>query len=124
MAFRRFEDLRIYQLAEQLADNAWDIVKAWGYFEKETIGKQFVRAVDSIGANIAEGAGRGTPKENQRFIRISRGSLNEAKYWLERAHQRNLIGDKDKASIKERIDELGPGLNAYLKSFDKTKKNL
>jgi four helix bundle protein len=117
MAFRRFEDLRVFQLAEKLADEVWDIVKIWGYFEKDTVGKQFVKAADSIGANIAEGAGRGTPKENKRFIRISRGSLNETKYWLRRASRRNLIDDKQKRMLKQMIDELGPSLNAYLKSI-------
>jgi four helix bundle protein len=54
MAFQRFEDLRIYKLAERLADEIWDIVSTWNYFEKNTIGQQWVGAADSIGANIAE----------------------------------------------------------------------
>ena len=117
MAFRRFEDLRVFQLAEELADEVWDIVKLWGYFEKDTVGNQFVKAADSIGANIAEGAGRGTPKENKRFIRISKGSLNETKYWLRRANRRDLIDDKQTKILKQMIDELGPSLNAYLNSI-------
>jgi four helix bundle protein len=76
MAFRRFEDLRVFKLAEQLADEIWDIVSAWRYFEKNTVGQQWVDAADSVGANLAEGAGRGTPRDNRRFIRISRGSYN------------------------------------------------
>lgn len=72
MTFRRFEDLRVYQLAEKLADEIWDVVIGWEYFAKDTVGKQLVKSADSIGANIAEGAGRGTPKDNKRFIRISR----------------------------------------------------
>ena len=74
MTFRPFEDLRVFQLAERLADNVWDIVNSWAYFDKNTVGRQWVDAADSVGANIAEGAGRGTPKDNKRFIRISRGS--------------------------------------------------
>jgi len=91
MAFRRFEDLRVFQLAERLSDEIWDIVSTWDYFAKITVGKQLVSASDSIGANIAEGAGRGTPRENQRFIRISRGSFNETKYWLRRSSRRRLL---------------------------------
>ncbi|MGA8021052.1 MAG: four helix bundle protein [Desulfobacterales bacterium] len=69
-------------MAETLADEIWDIVTNWNYFEKDTIGKQLVKAADSIGANIAEGTGRGTPADNRKFIRIARGSLNETKYWV------------------------------------------
>ncbi len=43
MVFRRFEDLRVFQLAEKLADEIWDIVKDWEYFAKDTVGKQFVK---------------------------------------------------------------------------------
>ena len=41
-AFRRFEDLRVYQLAENLADEIWDIVVGWEYFAKVTVGKQML----------------------------------------------------------------------------------
>ncbi len=117
MAFLRFEDLRVFQLAEKLCDEIWSIVLPWRYFEKNTVGLQLVKAADSIGANIAEGAGRGTPKENKRFVRISRGSLNETKYWIRRAIRRSLINDEKGAFLREMIDELGPSLNAYLKSI-------
>ena len=121
MAFRPFEDLRVFQLAERLADEIWDIVSTWDYFAKTTVGKQFVGAADSIGANIAEGAGRGTPRENQRFIRISRGSFNETKYWLRRSRRRHLLNEKQTVNLNQLIDQIGPSLNAYLKSFNRVK---
>jgi hypothetical protein len=43
MAFLSFEDLRVFKLAEQLADEIWEIVGTWGYYEKDTVGKQMVR---------------------------------------------------------------------------------
>ena len=119
MAFRPFEDLRVFQLAEQLADEVWDIVNTWQYFEKITVGQQWVDAADSVGANIAEGAGRGSPNDNKRFIRISRGSLNETKYWLRRAIKRKLITAEQIAKLNQLIDKLGPSLNAYLNSIGK-----
>ena len=121
MAFLRFEDLRVFQLAEKLCDEIWFMTISWRYFEKNTVGWQLVKAADSIGANIAEGAGRGTPKDNKRFVRISRGSLNETKYWIRRATRRSLINDKQGAFLWEMIDELGPSLNAYLKSIGREK---
>lgn len=117
----RFEDLKVFQLAEKLADEVWNTVITWKYFEKDTVGKQQVEAADSIGANIAEGAGRGTHKDNKRFVRIARGSLNETKVWLRKAYQRKLIDDIQVDSFKILFDELGPSLNAYLKSIGSNK---
>jgi four helix bundle protein len=57
---RGFENLRVYQLAEEIADAIWPIVRNWDQFAKDTVGKQLVRSIDSVGANIAEGAGRGS----------------------------------------------------------------
>ena len=70
-----FENLQIYKLSERLADQLWKIVNRWDVFARDTVGKQLVKAGDSIGANIAEGTGRGTDPEMRRFIRIARGSL-------------------------------------------------
>jgi hypothetical protein len=54
-----FERLRVYKLSEDLTDKIWELVVSWNQFAKDTLGKQLVRAADSIGANIAEGVGRG-----------------------------------------------------------------
>lgn len=121
MVFCRFEELKVFQLAEQLADKVWDIVMSWKYFEKETVGKQLVQSADSIGANISEGAGRGTPKDNRRFIRIARGSFNETKFWLRRANKRDLLSKTQIEDLKKIIDDLGPCLNGYLKSIGRIK---
>ena len=120
MAFLPFEDLRVFQLAEQLADEIWDIVLTWKYFEKITLGQQWVDAADSVGANIAEGAGRGSINDNKRFVRIARGSFNETKYWLRRAKKRKLIDAGQVAKLNPLIDKLGPSLNAYLNSIGKS----
>lgn len=112
-----FEKLRVYRLSEKLADELWRIVTRWDYFNRDTVGKQLVRAGDSIGANIAEGAGRGRFLDNQRFVRIARGSLNETKHWLRRAHKRGLLTSMQTGILKPMIDELAPMLNAYLKSI-------
>ncbi len=80
-----FENLQIYQLSEKLADQVWRVVIRWERMSRDTLGKQLVRAVDSVGANIAEGSGRGSEAELRRFLRISRGSLYETRHWLRRA---------------------------------------
>ena len=87
MARTNFEKLRVYQLSEQLADQVWEIVLGWNFFARITVGKQLVSAVDSVGVNLSEGAGRGRFLDNKRFVRIARGSLNETEHWLPKSLQ-------------------------------------
>ncbi len=119
MASRSFEELRVYQMSEDLSDRIWQVVIKWNSLAKDTIGKQIVRSADSIGANIAEGYGRGSYQDNRRFIRIARGSLYETRHWLRRAFRRQLLTELQITAIKQIVDSLGPQLNAYLKSIGK-----
>ena len=117
MARSNFENLEVYRLAEKLADEVWEIVEKWAPLAQDTVGKQLIRAADSIGANLAEGVGRGTYQDNRRFVRVARGSLNEAKHWLRRAYRRKLLTEETVASLKGILHELPPRLNAYLRSI-------
>jgi four helix bundle protein len=115
-----FENLRIYQLSEKLADRVWESVSRWDGFAKDTVGKQLVRAADSIGANIAEGSGRGSSQDYRRYLRISRGSLYETLHWLRRAYIRKLLTAKQTSELRSIISELSPTLNAYLRSVSRS----
>ena len=115
-----FEKLEVYQLAVKIAEIVWKMVNGWKHFEKNTLGNQLVDAADSIGANIAEGYGRGSFQDNKRFVRIARGSLNETKHWLKLSYQRQLMREDSVNQLKPLMDELAPRLNAYLNSIGKT----
>jgi len=117
MAKSDFENLKVYQLSENLADEVWDVVLRWDRFARDTVGCQIVRAADSIGANIAEGSGRGSFQDNRRFIRIARGSLKETQHFLRRAYKRKLLDDNQVHRIRPLVDNLAPMLNAYLRSI-------
>src|SRR5712671_3318868 len=112
-----FERLEVYQLSERLADSIWDMALSWDTFARDTVGKQVVRAADSIGANIAEGYGRGSGADNRRFVRTARGSLNETQHWLRRAYRRKLMTKAQVNLLKPLVEALGTRLNAYLKSI-------
>jgi four helix bundle protein len=120
VARANFERLKVYQMAETLADSIWTIVRKWDYFARDTVGKQLVRAADSVGANIAEGTGRGSFKDNRRFVRTARGSLYETTHWLRRAFNRDLLTAEQVARLKPVMENLSPMLNGYLKSIGKT----
>ena len=114
-----FENLRVYNLSEQLSDLIWDIVSGWESFARYTIGRQLVNAADSIGANIAEGTGRGSFADNRRFAIIARGSLYEVKHWLRRSYKRNLLSEEQVTNLQKMVNELTPKLSAYIRSIGK-----
>lgn len=102
-----------------LGERVWDIVDKWNYFAKDTVGKQLVKAVDSIAANLSEGFGRYHYLENKNFSYYSRGSLYETKTWITKAHNRKLINDSDSFSLLNDINSIGKMLNSYIKSIGK-----
>jgi len=115
----RFENLRVYVLAEEMGDLVWETVIKWDRLAQDTIGKQLINSADSIGANVAEGTGRGSFADNRRFAKIARGSLFEVKHWLRRAYKRGLLTESEVASFKKLVDELTPKLSAYISSIGK-----
>ena len=84
----KLEDLVVYNLSMSLAEKVWLIVEKWTYFQLDTVGKQWVRAVDSVSLNIGEGFGRNTFKDQRNFYYFSRGSLYESKTCLQKAFNR------------------------------------
>jgi four helix bundle protein len=117
-----FENLKVYQLSEKLADSAWDVVLKWDKLAQRTIGTQLINSSDSIGANIAEGTGHGSIDDNRRFVKIARGSLFEVKHWLRRAYKRKLLSPEEVNSFQKILEELTPKLSAYINSLKKTLK--
>ena len=119
----KLEELRVYELSMDIAEKKWTIVNKWSYFEKDTIGKQLVRSVDSVAANLSEGFGRYHYKEAKNFSYYSRGSLYETKTWITKAKNRNMINDDDFAVFKKDINLIGRMLNNYIKSIGNKPKD-
>lgn len=70
-----------------------------------TIGDQLFRAATSIGANIAEGRGRDTGKEYERYLRIARASANETDYWLHISNDCGLLSGEPYMAMLGLVDE-------------------
>lgn len=85
------------------------------HFTKDTIGKQLVRAADSVSANIAEGYGRYYYKESKQFFFYSRGSLQETKSWLGKCRRRNIIEMNNADELLNEAEKILAKLNAYIK---------
>jgi len=115
----KLEELKVYQLAMSIAEELWDIVYKWDYFAKNTVGKQLVKAADSIAANLSEGFGRFFYKEEKQFCYYSRGSLYETKTWLTKANNRKLITTEKFEKFQKEINNIGVRLNNYIASIGK-----
>ncbi len=89
--YLQLNDISCYKRALSLSNYVWDILIAGEWFVKKTIGIQFVTAVDSISANIAEGFGRFGKKDKIKFYYYSFGSVKESLDWNEKSKIRKLL---------------------------------
>ena len=117
----KLEEFRVYQMSMDLGEEVWNIVIKWDYFAKDTVGKQLVRAIDSVAANLSEGYGRYHYKEAKNFSYYSRGSLYESKTWITKAKRRKLIPEETFEEMIKSIDNIGVKLNNYIKSIGEIK---
>lgn len=113
--FLKLNDISAYKISFTLSNYIWDIVSKWGIFSKKTIGEQFVRAADSISANIAEGFGRHHKKDKIHYYLISRGSIRESLDWNEKSKRRNLLAKDEYEYIFRELDKLPKEINSLIR---------
>jgi four helix bundle protein len=118
------EDLKVLQIAENIADDVWRYVITWDVFARDVLGSQLARATDSIGANIAESFGRFNFGEKVQFLYYARGSLFETKYWLNRSANRGLLRRDIAQSYANRLTELARQINRFASSLKIQKSEL
>ena len=118
--YLKLNDIDAYKIAFSLSNYVWDLIVKWNQFNSDTVGKQFIRAVDSISANIAEGFGRYSKKDKIKFFRISFGSMYESLGWNEKALKRKLISKSDYDYIYSELQKL-PKLIHQLIKFTNSK---
>ncbi len=82
MAIERFEDLRVWQVAQDYAVRIYRLTKSFPEDERFGMIIQMRRCVNSISANIAEGFGRRTINDKSHFYTMAYGSILETKNFL------------------------------------------
>lgn len=112
----KLEDIPAYKIASGLSDYVWEIVIKWDYFAKKTVGDQFVEAVDSIGANFAEGFGRYHKKDKIKFFYNARASVFESAHWCKKAFTRKLLTTEQNEHILGELRKLPREINYQIKS--------
>jgi four helix bundle protein len=107
-------DLEIYQLAKEISRKAWRIYEKLDWQSKKTMGNQWISAIDSIGANIAEGFGRYHYLDKNKFNYNARGSLLESLHWTELLQERGKITKEESKTVQAALQQLHLKLNNYI----------
>jgi four helix bundle protein len=116
----KLEDLEVYKVAMEIGDMVWQVVMRWEYFERKTLGAQFVDAADSIAFNISEGYGRFHFKENKNFCYYSRGSAKETLTATHKAKARNLIAKEEFLLFTQKLDLYFRLMFGYINSIGRS----
>ncbi len=106
-----------------MSNYVWDIVITWNWFPQKTVGVQFVSAVDSISANIAEGFGRYGKRDKVKFYYYSFGSVKESCDWNEKSKIRKLVTKEQYEYILSELQILPKEIHHLIKyTEDKLKE--
>ena len=108
----------IISLANEFGNSVWGMVMRWGFFEKDTIGKQIVRSADSISANMSEAYGRYHYADRKRFCYYARGSLCETKNWMEICIERKLVDKEEGLEMIETMEKISRQINNYIRHLN------
>ena len=112
MKVKSFQDLTVWQEAHKLTLEVYKLTGKFPVSEKYGIVSQLRRCSSSIPANIAEGFGRATTRELLRCLQISRGDLEEARYFILLSRDLSYVTPKDCEEMGKRCDSIGRMINA------------
>lgn len=115
--FIPLQDLDVYRLARRLSSMAWEIYQRLTFQQRKVWGDQMLSAVDSVGANIAEGYARFHFLEKSRFYFISRASLSEGvEHWIDLGFEREIVSIQEFESFSKIRLDVQVKLNNMIKS--------
>ncbi len=113
--YLKLSDLDAYLWSFHLSNYVWEEIVKWEWFAKKTVGTQFVTAIDSISANVAEGFGRYHKKDKIKFYRYSQGSLKECFDWNEKSKRRELLEEEKYQHILTELQRIESALRRLIK---------
>ncbi len=114
----RFQDLKIWQLAIQIANELFDIADELEKKRLYRFAEQLRGSGMSMSNNISEGSGSSSKKEFIQFLNIARRSTFENANILILLRMRELISEK---SLEKLLDDLDR-LCRQITNFQKTLK--
>jgi four helix bundle protein len=109
-----FTELDVWKKARELKNELFLLCNTFPPDERFRLSDQLIRSSRSINANISEGHGRFTYKEQLHFCIQARGSLSETLNHLIDAFDCKYISTEQLTSFKNKLDEVGKLLNGYI----------
>ena len=122
MKFASFEEMPVWQNALNLAKHIFDYTITLPRTEDYGLTSQIRRSAVSISANIAEGFGRETIPDKNKFYTIARGSAFETKSHFIYGHTVGYFDDKQLKEITLLIEQLILELNKLIKTLNNPSK--
>jgi four helix bundle protein len=77
-----FHNLDVWRKAHEITLSVYRLTSAFPQTEVYGLTSQIRRAAASVGANLAEGCGRGSDVDFKRFVQMAMGSASELEYHL------------------------------------------
>jgi four helix bundle protein len=111
----RFEDLEIWKLAKDVANQIYDITSVGKFSHDYVLRDQIRRAVISIFSNIAEGFERNGNKEFLQFLSIAKASCGEVRAQLIFAREREYISANQFESVVQDLLSLSNQIGGFCK---------
>jgi four helix bundle protein len=111
----RFLDWKVYQDSQKMFLRVMSIVEALPREYRYDIGNQLSRAALSVVLNIAEGGGKTSDKETNRFFEISLGSAYETVALLDTLENMQIINAKENQELRENIADICSQLGGFKK---------
>jgi four helix bundle protein len=116
---RDFKDLDVWKSTRNLRMLIYVLVKNFPAEERLALNTQLRRAIQSVGANIAEGFGRYSYQENIQFCRQARGSAYEVRDHLVTAADACFISKAEYDEAEALAQRVIQTLNGYIRSTTK-----
>lgn len=107
MPINTYQDLIVWQVAMDLAEKVYGLVRLLPTEEKFSLSDQMRRAAVSIPSNIAEGHGRNSTKSYIHFLMIARGSKAELETQLLLCVRVGYVTQKQIDPVLAKCDEVG-----------------
>jgi four helix bundle protein len=124
MKIERFEDIRAWQQARELANLVYDLTERGNFSKDFRLRDQIQGAVGSIMHNIAEGFDDSSDAEFIHFLKYARRSASEVQSEIYLALDRKYVGTEEFKCVYNMATSTKKSINAFITYLRKSKQEL